>query len=93
MSHDTHQEHSAENTTIISFKSGFWLVVIIVGLFVSALNFIQAESGGEGAKGEAKEKKEMSTGKEAGAEKMEKKAEEPKAAEAAGKDAAGKEGK
>ena len=60
MSHDTHQEHSKENKTIISFKSSFWLVVIIVGLFVAALNFIKAESGGEGE--EKKEGKvEMTT--------------------------------
>lgn len=45
MSQNTHQEHSKENKTIISFKSAFWLVVIIVGLFIAALNFIKAESG------------------------------------------------
>ena len=59
MSQDTHQEHSKENKTIISFKSAFWLVVIIVGLFVAALNFIKAESGpGEE---ENKGKAEMTT--------------------------------
>lgn len=47
MSHDTHGQ-STENKTIISFKNAFWLVVIIVGLFVAALNFIQVESAGEG---------------------------------------------
>lgn len=45
MSHETHG--TGENKTIISFKNSFWLVVILVGLFVAALNFIQAESGGE----------------------------------------------
>jgi hypothetical protein len=48
MSHDTHHGHPKENVTIIPFKNGFWLVVILVGLFVASLNFIQAESGGEG---------------------------------------------
>ncbi|MES2702073.1 MAG: hypothetical protein V4649_05510 [Bacteroidota bacterium] len=51
MSHDTHHSHSKENKTVISFKNSFWLVVIIVGLFVAALNFIQAQSGTEGAHG------------------------------------------
>lgn len=50
MSHDTHNAHSKENKTIISFKNSFWLVIILVGLFIAALNFIQVESahGGEG---------------------------------------------
>lgn len=48
MSHDTHHGHSTENKTILPFKNAFWLVVIIAGLFVAALNFVQAESGGEG---------------------------------------------
>ena len=48
MSHDTHQGHSAENQTIISFKNSFWLIIIIVGLFIAALNFVQAESADEG---------------------------------------------
>jgi hypothetical protein len=51
MSHDTHQEHSKENKSIIPFKNGFWLVIIIVGLFIAALNFIQAESHSEEGNG------------------------------------------
>jgi len=51
MSHDTGHGHSKENVTIISFKNSFWLVVIIVGLFVAALNFVQAESHGEEGEG------------------------------------------
>jgi hypothetical protein len=46
MSHDTHDK-TGENKTIVSFKNSFWLVIIIVGLFIAALNFVQAESGGE----------------------------------------------
>ena len=57
MSHDTGHGHSTENKTIISFKNSFWLVVILVGLFVAALNFINAESGSE--EGEGHEKTEM----------------------------------
>lgn len=48
MSHDTHHGHSTENKAKISFGNGFWLVIILVGLFVAALNFIQVESAGEG---------------------------------------------
>ena len=40
--------------SIVSFKSSFWLAVIIVGLFVAALNFVQVMSKGE----EGGEKKE-----------------------------------
>jgi hypothetical protein len=47
MSNDTHQVLSTENKTIISFKNSFWLVIILVGLFLAAINFIKAESGGE----------------------------------------------
>ena len=78
MAHNSDQEHSKENKTIISFKNSFWLVFILVVLFVAALNFIKAESGGEEGKGEAKEKVEMK-----GAEPAETKAEAPKPAETA----------
>jgi hypothetical protein len=61
MSQDTHNEHHKENKTIISFKSAFWLVVIVVGLFVAALNFVKAESGPGEEKGEGKEKSEMTS--------------------------------
>src|SRR4051794_40487630 len=47
MAHDTHHKGPKENKSVISFKNSFWLVIIIVGLFIAALNFIQAESGGE----------------------------------------------
>ena len=51
MSHDTHSGHSKENKTIISFKNSFWLIIILVGLFIAALNFVQAESGAEEGEG------------------------------------------
>ncbi len=85
MSHDTHG-HSKENQTIISFKNSFWLVVIIVGLFVAALNFVKAESGSD--EGEGKEKTEMKATTEPAGEKTEQKAETPKTAAAATKDTA-----
>jgi hypothetical protein len=46
-----HNTHSTENKAIISFKNSFWLVIIIVGLFVSALNFVQAQKEGHGSHG------------------------------------------
>jgi len=91
MSHDTHHEHSKENKSVISFKNSFWLVVILVGLFIAAVNFIQAESGGEEGKGEAKEKTEVKAKNESAAQaKAEPKAEAPQPAEA-GKDSAAKD--
>lgn len=55
MSHDTHGD-TKENKSIISFKNSFWLVIIIAGLFIAALNFVKVESeGGEEGKAEGKE--------------------------------------
>ena len=54
MSHDTNHGNSTENKTIISFKNSFWLVIIIVGLFIAAVNFVKVESAG-GEEGEGKE--------------------------------------
>ncbi len=83
MGHDTNHGHSKENKTIISFKNSFWLVVIIVGLFIAALNFVKAESGAEEGEGKAtSEVKATSAG-----EKSEKKAEEAPAKMEAPKDA------
>lgn len=82
MGHGTDHGHSTENKTIISLKNSFWLVLILVLLFVGALNFIKAESGGEEGKGEAKEKTEMKA-EPAGEKATEPKAEAPKSAEAA----------
>ncbi len=60
MSHETHTDANTETTkTQISFSSSFWLVVILVGLFVAALNFIPAmsEKEGHGEKTEATSEK------------------------------------
>jgi hypothetical protein len=81
MSHDTHSGHSKENKTIISFKNSFWLIIILVGLFIAALNFVQSESGGEGHEGaKSEEAHEMNGGEHA--EKATEKAEAPKHEEA-----------
>jgi hypothetical protein len=51
MSHDTQHGHATENKAIISFGNSFWLVVILVGLFIAAINFVQVESAAEGHEG------------------------------------------
>jgi hypothetical protein len=72
MSHDTGHGHSKEVKSIISFKNSFWLVVIILGVFVAALNFIQAEGKGEeGKKVEGKETMEMKSSESKGAKQAE----------------------
>jgi len=76
MAHDTQHGQPKEVKSIISFKNSFWLVVIIVGLFIAALNFVKAESGDDEGKGEATEKTEMKANSEpAGDSKAEKKSE------------------
>lgn len=40
MGHDTHHSTPAETRPTASFRSSFWLVVILAGLFVAAVNFI-----------------------------------------------------
>lgn len=52
MAHGTHNDaHSERSKSKVSFKSSFWLVVILVGLFIAALNFISAMSHHEGGEG------------------------------------------
>ena len=67
MAHETHNGEKAEKAkSLISFKSSFWLVVILVGLFIAALNFIKVmgtSEEGKGKKGESTE--EMHGGKPA----------------------------
>jgi hypothetical protein len=38
MSHETH--HQTDNRPGTSFKSSFWFVIILVGLFIAAVNFV-----------------------------------------------------
>lgn len=38
MSHETH--HQTETKPVVSFKSSFWFVAILAGLFIGAVNFI-----------------------------------------------------
>jgi flagellar biosynthesis/type III secretory pathway M-ring protein FliF/YscJ len=68
------QNNPKDNPFVVPFKSAFWLVVILVGLYIAALNFVSAFSSNE--EGEKKQTSEMA----APAEKTEAKSEEaPKA--------------
>lgn len=57
MSHETH--HPSDKTPKTSSSSAFWFVLILAGLFVAAVNFVNVmghdEGGGHGATHEAKE--------------------------------------
>ncbi len=58
MAHDTHHHGADERPSVVPFKSAFWLVLILVGLYIASLNFIEVESKGEeGGKGEKTEMK------------------------------------
>lgn len=50
--HNGHEADRARSKS--SFQSSFWFVIILVGLFIAALNFVNVMSKGEGEKGEAK---------------------------------------
>ena len=93
MAHETNNAtHSDKDKTIISFKSSFWLIVIIVGLFIAALNFIKVMGNGEEGNGGKKEASgEMQGTKSGEATESNKMTEEPKPAAAAPQDTAHKE--
>ncbi len=78
MANNTQHNNSKENPTVVPFKSSFYLVLILVGLFLGAINFIQVESTGgeEHNKVEAKSMPEQMHENEAKKEKNESKAEE-----------------
>ncbi len=82
MAHETHNEtNPAREKTKVSFQSSFWLIIILVGLFIAALNFIPAMSEKEG-NGEKKETTEEVKGATPAAETEKKEATEaPKKAE------------
>ena len=66
MAHETHNSGSSEkDKSIVSFKSSFWLVVILVGLFVAALNFVKVMGTHEESKGEKAEATEEMHGAKA----------------------------
>lgn len=52
MAHETNKGPEVEKKSVVSFRSSFWFVIIIVGLFIAALNFINIMSNdnGEGNK-------------------------------------------
>lgn len=50
MSHDTHghEHHSANDNPSVAFKSAFYFVIILAGLFVAAIGFVKSMSHDEG---------------------------------------------
>ena len=84
MAHETHNDSNSEQSkSIVSFKSSFWLVVILVGLFIAALNFIKVMGNHEEGKGEKAETTEMHGAAKEGSEAKEKAAEAAKETPAA----------
>lgn len=56
MSHDTHhhsahEEHGTEPKSKISFNSSFWVVIILVALFIAAINFVNVMGNSEETEG------------------------------------------
>ena len=53
MSHDTHEHehHSANDNPSVAFKSAFYFVIILAGLFVAAIGFVKSMSHDEGGHG------------------------------------------
>ena len=49
MAHETH--HHADNSPKTSYNSALWFVIILVGLFVAAVNFINVMGGDEAGHG------------------------------------------
>lgn len=49
MSHETHRPTSNKPTT--SFSASFWFVVILAGLFIAAVNFVNVMGHDEGHEG------------------------------------------
>ena len=85
MSHETHNGTNPERVkSQVAFHSSFWLIVILVGLFVASLNFINVMGKGEEGK-EAKAGTEEVHGEKA-TEAKEMKEEAKPAAEAAKKE-------
>jgi hypothetical protein len=70
MSHDPHGPQEVK--PVISFKNAFWLVVILVGLFIGAIAFIQSESKSEEGEGKGGEKTEVKGMRETPGDVMEK---------------------
>lgn len=50
MAHDTH--HTATNTSKVPSISSFWLILILAGVFVAAVNFVNVMSHDDGGHGE-----------------------------------------
>lgn len=54
MSHDTHEHHhpAGNDKPVVEFKSAFYFVLILAGLFIATIGFIKSMSHDEGGHGE-----------------------------------------
>lgn len=69
MAHETHNDaHSERSKSKVSFQSSFWLVVILVGLFIAALNFINVMGHHEEGEGHHEATEQHAGGHEASKE-------------------------
>lgn len=57
MSHETH--HHTDNKPGASYGAAFWFVLILAGLFIGAVNFVNVMSHDEGGHGATHEPKEQ----------------------------------
>lgn len=50
MSHDTHEHHheSHNDKPVLEFKSAFYFVIILAGLFIASIGFVKSMSHDEG---------------------------------------------
>ncbi len=61
MSHETHHHPVDPRPTKTPFISSFWLVIILVGLFIGAVNFVKVMSHTEGGHGATEHTKEATS--------------------------------
>ena len=62
MSHETHHSHTSDKSPKTSYTSAFWFVVILVGLFIGAVNFVNVMGHDEGHEAGGHEATEHTTG-------------------------------
>jgi hypothetical protein len=50
MSHDTHEHHheTSHDKPVLEFKSAFYFVIILAGLFIASIGFVKSMSHNEG---------------------------------------------
>ncbi|MBS1772204.1 MAG: hypothetical protein JST82_05045 [Bacteroidetes bacterium] len=84
MAHETHHDnnHSKGDNPQTSFRSSFWFVLLLVLVFIAAVNFVNVMGHDEGGEGEAHHEKTEMTSEHHEANHEEAKATEAEAAPA-----------